>query len=113
MPDAAMPSHPVLPDIGRAVMAKAHVRMPDVDWLIVIGAAIQEAVKVAGFSNKEAAARAGVDDAEFGKWMNGTRRPQFDRLFAIPELRRPLVIAIAQLAGEGVEVVTEIRVRRA
>jgi len=30
----------------------------------------------------------------------------------VPALRQPLVIALAELAGEGVEVITEIRVRR-
>lgn len=103
----------VLPDIGRPVMAKASVRVPDVDWLVAIGAAIQRAVKEAGFSNKEAAGYAKVDDAEFGKWLNGTRRPQFDKLLAVPALRRPLVIAFAQLGGEGVEITTHISIRGA
>ena len=104
--------HPVLPDVGRPTMAKAAVRTPDAIWMIAIGAAIQQAVKDARWSNKEAAGKAHVDDAEFGKWVSGTRRPHFDKLLAVPELRRPLVIAFAQLGGEGVEVVTEIRVRR-
>lgn len=113
MPDSTGARHHVLPDIGRPTMAKANVRTPDVvDWMVAIGAAIQQAVKDAKYSNKEAAAKVGVDDAEFGKWVNGTRRPQFDRLFALPELRRPLVIAIALLAGEGVEVETTVTIRR-
>lgn len=93
-------------------MLKADVRNPDIDWVSVIGQAIQRAVKDAGLSNKEAAALAGVDDAEFGKWLSGGRRPQFDRLFSVASLRQPLVIAIAQLAGEGVEVTTHIQIRR-
>lgn len=102
----------VLPDIRPSAMAKAIVRTPDIEWNAVIGAAIQQAVRDAGFSNKEAAAKADVDDAEFGKWLSGGRRPHFDKLFAIPELRQPLVIALAQLGGVGVEVVTEIRLKR-
>lgn len=112
VPDPLVRAQGVLPDVRRQ-MLKARVRIPDVDWLVVIGAAIQHAVKDAGLSNKEAAALAVVDDAEFGKWLNGTRRPQFDKLFAVAALRRPLVIAMAQLGGDGVEIVTEIRVRRA
>jgi hypothetical protein len=100
----------VLPDIGRKHMAKADVRAPDVDWLIVIGAAIQAAVKEARLSNKEAAGKAHVDDAEFGKWLNGTRRPHFDRLLAVPELRRPLLKAIARIAGQGITVTTHIEI---
>ncbi len=105
-------SHPVLPDIGRPVMAKADVRTPDIDWNVAIGGAIQDAVKDARLSNKEAAAKVNVDDAEFGKWLSGTRRPQFDRLFAVPVLRRPLAIALAALAGDEVEVETVVRIRR-
>lgn len=106
-------AHPVLPDIGRPVMAKVNVRTPDIAWNVAVGRAIQRAVSLAGLSNKEAAGKVGVDDAEFGKWLNGsdTRHPHLDRLFAVDELRQPLVIALAELA-EGVEVVTEIRVRR-
>ena len=81
---------PVLPDINRR-MAKANVRTPDIAWRIAVGRAIQAAVKAASLSNKEAAAHVGVDDAEFGKWLNGTseRHPHLDRLFTGPS---PLVL---------------------
>ena len=110
LPATSAVSHPVLPDIGRPVMAKANVRTPDIDWGFEIGQAIQRAVRRAGFSNKEAAAKVGVDDAEFGKWISGTRRPQLDRMFAVHELQKPLVIELAKLAA-GMEVIEEIRVR--
>jgi len=103
---------PVLPDINRR-MAKANVRTPDIAWRIAVGRAIQAAVKAASLSNKEAAAHVGVDDAEFGKWLNGTseRHPHLDRLFAVDVLRLHLVVELARIAGPEVEVVTEIRVR--
>lgn len=104
--------HAVLPDIGRPVMAKADVRGPDVSWMVKIGGAIQDAVRAARWSNKEAAGKAHVDDAEFGKWVSGARRPHLDRLLAVPELRAPLIIALALLDGEGVEVTTTITLRR-
>ena len=91
-------------------MLKADVRTPDIDWMVVIGAAIQAAVKETRWSNQEAAGKVKVDDAEFGKWLNGTRRPQFDRLFAVPELRRPLVIAMARIAGPRVTLTTHIEI---
>ncbi|MCR4376281.1 MAG: helix-turn-helix domain-containing protein [Acidobacteria bacterium] len=91
-------------------MAKANVQIPD-DWPERIGRAVQRAVSLVGWSHKEAAAKVGVDDAEFGKWLSGGRRPQFDRLFAIEELRQPLILSLAGLAND-VEVVTEIRMRR-
>lgn len=104
--------HPVLPDIGRPVMAKANVRVPDSDWMHAIAAAISRAVAVAGWSSKEAAAKVGVDDAEFGKWLQGNRRPHLDRLMAIPELRQPLVVALAGLDPDTFTVRTTIETRR-
>jgi hypothetical protein len=106
----ALCSHPVLPDIGRPVMAKANVQLPDIDWMRAVGLAIQRAIKRVGLSSKEAAAKVQVDEGEFGKWLSGTRRPQLDRIFAVEELRQPLVIAFAEMAGHGVEIVTEIRI---
>lgn len=100
---SALSVHPVLPDIGRPLMAKVDVRVPDIAWNVAIGAAIQRAVLFAGLSNKEAAAKVGVDDAEFGKWLSGARRPQFDRLFAVDVLREPLCAFLSELAGAVVK----------
>jgi len=96
--------HPVLPDIGKKRMA----RIPDIEWNARIGGAIQRAVAIVGWSNKEAAARIGVDDAEFGKWLSGARRPQLDKLFAVEALRWPLIQALAGLDTKN-EVITTIR----
>jgi hypothetical protein len=105
-----VPAHPVLPDIGKARMAKVDARIPDISWNERIGAAIQRAVALVGWTNKEAAAKVGVDDAEFGKWLSGGRRPQLDRLFAVEELREPVVVALAGMIGA--EIQTEIRFPR-
>ena len=53
----------------------------------------------------------GLDEAEFSRWLSGARRPQLDRLLAIPELRGPLVIALAEITG-AVEVATVLTLRR-
>lgn len=92
-------------------MAKAHVQKLDIEWMRAIGAAIERAIAMVGWSKKEAAAKVGVDPAEFGKWLSGERRPQLDRLFSIEDLREPIVVNLAGLAA-NVEVVTEIRFRR-
>jgi transcriptional regulator with XRE-family HTH domain len=92
------------------VPSLAHVNPIDVSWLREIGAAIGRAIEVLGWSGKEAAAKVGVDPAELTRWLTGERRPQMDRLFAVPELRQPLVTTLAALADA--EVVTEIRFRR-
>ena len=91
--------HQVLPDIGKCRMAKAEAQKPDIDWNQQIGRAIQRAVALVGWSNKEAAANVGANDAEFGKWLSGNRRPQFDKLFAVEELRWPLVRCLAEMSG--------------
>ena len=104
--------HHLLPDIGKCRPAKAYVQTPDIQWNQLIGAAIQRAIAIVGLSNKEAAALVGVDDAEFGKWLSGTRRPQFDRIFSIEELRWPLVQCLAALDSRN-ELVTLIQRRSA
>lgn len=88
--------HPVLPDIPTR-MVRADVQKPDIDWMQAIGGAIARAVALAGLSHKEAAGHVGVDEAEFGKWLSGARRPHFDRLFAVKALRQPLGICLADL----------------
>lgn len=84
----------------------------DTNFRQQIGGAIQRAVAIVGWSNKEAAAKVGAEDSQFGKWISGAERPHLDRLFAVEELRGPLVIALASLA-ENAEIATEIRIRRA
>lgn len=103
-------SHPVLPDVGKKRMAKADVQFPGIAWNERIGRAIQRAIAIVGWTNKEAAAKVGVDDAEFGKWLSGGRRPQFDKLYAVEELREPLIVAQAQMIGAVVN--TTVRFRR-
>ena len=103
-------AHPVLPDSAKGSQAKATVRTPDIApeavLMGLIGSAIQRAVLKVGWSNKEAAAKVGVDDAEFGKWLSGGRRPHFDRLMAIEALRWPLICALADVLGTAEEIVT-------
>ncbi len=98
-PDIARSGRDRLPDIGRPHMAKVEPQNPDATWNERIGAAIQRAVLQVFETNKAAARTLGVDDAEFGKWLGGGRRPQFDLLFAYAPLRKPLVLSLAQLAG--------------
>ena len=93
-------------------MAKADLKEVETrDFRAEIGRAIQRALSIAGRSQKEAAGLVGVDVAQVARWIAGTERPQMDRLFAIEELRQPLIVELAELA-ENVEVVTEIRFRK-
>jgi len=79
-------------------------------WRLAVGRAID---RVKGqLSLKEFAALVQREERQVGRWLTGDERPQFDALFAVETLRRPLVIALAELAGEVVELETVIRVRR-
>lgn len=91
-----------LAQLPKPRMAKADVRSPDMTWRTRIGAAIQRAILAVWENNQLAAAELEVDGAEFGKWLSGTRRPQFDRLFAIERLREPLINELARMAGASV-----------
>jgi DNA-binding transcriptional regulator YiaG len=103
----------VLKTDGPRKMAKAvlpEIRKTDLDdWKEQIGGAIR---KVRGaLSLKEFADLVDRDDRTIARWEEGKERPQFDAIFAVRELRGPLVIALAELS-QTVEVETTIRIRR-
>lgn len=92
-------------------MAKALKKIEDPRWREQIGRAIERAIALAGLSQKEAAALLDRDQAQVARWIASTERPQLDAIFAVGLLRGPLVIALAELS-DGIDVITEIRVRR-
>ncbi len=94
-------------------MAKADIRKAETEqWKAHIGGAIQRAMSLAGWSLKEFADRVGRDERQVARWISGAERPQLDTLFAVDGLRQPLIVALAELAGQGVEVETTVRIRR-
>jgi transcriptional regulator with XRE-family HTH domain len=94
-------------------MAKADLRKAELeDWRGYIGQAIERMRMLSGLSLKEFAARLDRDERQIARWIAGTERPQFDVLFADEGLRQALVIALCELAGGGVEITTQITVRR-
>lgn len=102
---------------NRVPMVKADLRKAERrDWPVEVGAAIRRARLVVGWSLKEfaahleAATEKSRDERQIGRWEDGKETPQLAALFAIEQLRGPLVIQLANLAHE-IEVVTEIRVR--
>lgn len=109
------PGHVLRPDLRRR-MAKAalkDVRKADLAiWRSSIGRAIERIRMLCGLSLKEFADAIDRDERQVARWISGSDRPQLDAIFAVESLRQPMVVAFAELAGEGVEVVTEIRVRR-
>lgn len=96
------------------VMAKARLeRTPDAQaWREHIGRAIERARLLRGWSLKEMADAVGRDERQIARWINATERPQLDALFAPACFRQSMVVALAELAGAGVEVTTHISIRR-
>lgn len=97
-------------------MAKASLdplRKAENEHWIVNGRAIERAKELSGLSLKQFADALKRDERQVAKWFVAAERPQLETVFAVPQLRCPLVIALAEQAGEQIEVVTEIRVRRA
>ena len=92
-------------------MAKALKNLEDRPWREQIGRAIERAISIAGLSQKEAAALLDRDQAQVARWVSSTERPQLDAIFAVPVLRGPIVIALAELS-QDIDVVTQITVTR-
>jgi len=90
-------------------MANADLRKAENDGRAQIGRVIQRIVKLRGWSLKEFSGAVGRDERQCARWMDGTERPQFDRVVAEKTLLRVLVIAFAELAGVDVETVIRVR----
>lgn len=90
-------------------MVKADLSFIEPDFKVQIGQAIQRAFSLAGWTQKEAAGKVNRDPAQIARWIAGTERPQMDALFAVEELRWPLIQTLATLAQA--EIYTEIRRR--
>lgn len=111
---ATVERHRVLPETATGAMAKADLRKPetvgDSDWKRRIGAVVRD---VRGtLTLNEMSGRIGREERQIARWEKGEETPQLDRYFARDEFRLPLVLALAQLGGRGVEVETVVRVRR-
>jgi hypothetical protein len=93
-------------DTGRKHLADDH-------WKHAIGRAIERALELAGLQKGQAAAAMGYGEnqAPISRWIAGAESPQFARLWSVPELRGPLVIALAELS-DAVSVETTITLRR-
>ena len=97
---------------GQAAPAKANVKNLGVEWNVAVGRALARAIAIVGWSQKEAAAKVGVGEAEFSKWLIGARRAHLDRVLAVEELRRPFLVAVVGLT-ERVEITIRIPMRPA
>lgn len=101
-----------LPGQAKADLRKTETEPEQADWAAEIGRVVQRVRNFSGLSLKEFAAELGREERQVARWIAGTERPQFDVLFAVESFRQPLIIALAELAGQGVEIETVVRVRR-
>ena len=102
-----LPSSEITKRMVKADLPKAEIA----DWRAEIGRCVERARVLSGLTLKEFAGVVGRDVRQVGRWMNGEERAQLDAIFAVKELRGPLVIALAELS-QVVDVETVIRIRR-
>lgn len=90
-------------------MAKADLRKAETNDA---GKAIERAQQLRGWSLKEFAHAANRGERQLARWIDGTEHPQLDTLFAIVSFRQPLIVALAEQAGLGVDVETIVTIRK-
>lgn len=91
--------------------AKADLKNLDDHWKALQGEAFADCLRLSGLTQKEAAALLDKDVAQVNRWAAGTENVQGWAVLACERLRKNWVIAQAKVC-DGVEVITEIRVRR-
>lgn len=104
---AAMPNHPR--------MAKARMDKADPEQSAdrrLIGQALNRARELRGWNLNQFADAVQRDPRQVARWFSGTERAPMDAIFAVESLRQPVIVAFSEIAGAGVEVITEIRVRK-
>jgi len=108
-----------LPKLSPAVitaerrMAKASLRKAQNDDWIVMGRIVERTRQLAGLSLKEFAAQVNRNPRQVAAWIEGREQPQAAVIYGVKTLRGYFLIAQAQDAGDGVELETVLRVRRA
>lgn len=87
-------------------MLRADLRKTEsIDFRAEVGACLQRAASLLGWSLKQLAAGLKRDERQIARWLNGQERVQVDVVFDVEELRQPFAYQMAKLSG------AEIRVR--
>lgn len=107
-------TQPRLPVIsGERSIVKADLRKAEMEpWREQIGQAIQRVKDRSGLSLKEFADAVQRNERQVSRWFDGTEHPQIAAIFAVETLRGLLIVVLAELAGDAVEIETVVRVRR-
>lgn len=110
MPDAELVRQRLIAELRAPSQAKADLRKAE-DWPASVGKAIAEVMHARQLSLKEFAAAIGRHPRQVARWFEGTENPQLATIFAVTEFRQPLILALAKLAGEQVQIDTTITLR--
>lgn len=78
----------------------------------LIGRALDRARQLRGWNLNEFADAVQRDPRQVARWFEGTESAQFHAIWTVVSLRQPVIVAFAEIAGEGVEVETVVTVRR-
>ena len=108
-------AHRLLPETKprMAKVSPARLRKAETEcWRERVGQAIERVRSRSGLSLKEFADAVARDERQVARWITGVEHPQLAAIFSAEQLRQPLIIALAELAGDSVEVTTEITIRR-
>lgn len=104
-PTVAKPApdrHALLSGIGKAQPAKSALDLGRPEW-VVLGQALDHAIRALAWSSKVAAGKVGVDEADLGKMRNGNRNTPVDRVLTVEELRWHFVVGLARALGHQVD----------
>ena len=91
-------------------MAKADLRNAEsIDFRAEIGACLQRAASLLGWSLKQLAGALKRDERQVSRWLNGQERVQLDVVFDCEELRQPFALQLSKLSGADWHVHVEFR----
>ena len=77
-----------------------------------LGAAIKRARQRRQWSLKEFAALIKRDERQVARWEEGSEGALWERLLEIHTLRPELLVALAEIGGDAIEIETTVRIRR-
>ncbi|HMJ82293.1 MAG TPA: helix-turn-helix transcriptional regulator [Vicinamibacterales bacterium] len=83
----------------------------DATYRALLGGAVRRARLRAGWSLKEFAGLLKRNERQIGRWETGDERALWDLLFALPRYRQELIIALAEVDGDNIEVRTTVTIK--
>lgn len=114
MASATVASEPIarhreVPEIRRTMLRADLRKADDVDFRGEIGACLQRAASLLGWSLKELSGKVKRDERQIARWLNGQERVQVDVVFECEELRQPFALQLSKLSGADLHIHAEFR----